>query len=392
MGVQGPQGQRGAPGAPGAQGSKGDRGTAGERGAKGHRGLAGLQGLPGGTGPPGDKGPVGHPGPPGSPGPAGPRGPPGRDGSQGPQGLVGAPGPRGPQGEAGKPGTPGNPGPAGPPGRPGEPFGYDAAALHAIMGQGQVKGPDPLSGDEPAKLFDASVPVEEKKRIVFEYYRKLVEEYERLRSPTGDKDAPAKTCRDLAMAHPELPDGTYWIDPNEGDVRDAIQVHCDMANKASCITPSPNKVPRKAHYLGRSKHTWFSEMPGGFQLTYKIDRVQLTFLQMLSTSAVQNVTYLCRGSVAFYDAAKKSHRRALKLMAYNDLELSAPMPDRETNPAFTYAALHDGCQTRQDEWSSSTLQYKSEKPQRLPIVDVAPRDIGFKGQEFGLEIGAACFF
>lgn len=98
------------------------------------------------------------------------------------------------------------------------------------------------------------------------------------------------------------------------------------------------------------------------QLTYKIDRVQLTFLQMLSTSAVQNVTYLCRGSVAFYDAAKKSHRRALKLMAYNDLELSAPVPDRETNPAFTYAALHDGCQ------ASATLSgLASEHGKRLRL-------------------------
>lgn len=254
-----------------------------------------------------------------------------------------------------------------------------------------MKGPDPLSGDEPSKLFDASVPVEEKKRIVFEYYRKLVEEYERLRSPTGDKDAPAKTCRDLALSHPELPDGSYWIDPNEGDPKDAIQVHCDMAAKASCINPSPSKVPKKAHYIGRSRHTWFSDMEGGFQFTYKIDRVQLTFLQMLSTGAVQNMTYLCRNSVAFLDATRGVHRRALKLMAYNDLELTAPAQD-ETNPAFTYTALEDNCKERKNEWSHSLLQYKSQKPQRLPIVDVAPKDIGSKNQEFGIEIGPACFY
>lgn len=285
---------------------------------------------------------------------------------------------------------PGNPGLPGPPGRPGEPFGYDAAALHAIMGQGQVKGPDPLVGDEPSKLFDKDVPLEEKKRIVFEYYKKLVEEYEKLRNPTGEKDAPAKTCRDLAISHPELPDGMYWIDPNEGDSKDAVQVYCNMAKGATCITPSPNKIPGKAYYIGRGKHTWFSDMKEGFQFTYKIDRVQLTFLQMLSSEAVQNITYLCRNSVAFFDAAKGFHKRALKLMAYNDLELTAALD--ETNPAFTYTAIQDDCQARQGTWSHSILQYKSKKPQRLPIVDVAPRDIGSKNQEFGLEIGPACFF
>ncbi|KAH6930044.1 hypothetical protein HPB50_008115 [Hyalomma asiaticum] len=107
--------------------------------------------------------------------------------------------------------------------------------------QGQVKGPDPLAGDEPAKLFDANVPLEEKQRVVFEYYRRLVDDYDRLRHPTGQKDAPARTCRDLAALHPKLQDGLYWIDPNEGNARDAVQVHCRMAAGASCVLPSPNK-------------------------------------------------------------------------------------------------------------------------------------------------------
>lgn len=255
-----------------------------------------------------------------------------------------------------------------------------------------MKGPDPLAGDEPAKLFDSNVPLEEKQRIVFDYYRRLVDEYDRLRHPTGQKDAPARTCRDLAISHPELQDGLYWIDPNEGNAKDAVQVQCRMATRATCVLPSPSQVPRKVHYVGRAKQTWFSEMEGGFQLSYKIDRIQLSFLQMLSSEASQNVTYHCRNSVAFWDAEKRSHRRALRLMSHNDLELRAPEQQGDTNPAFTFHALFDGCKGRSDQWSHSLLQYKSEKPQRLPIVDVAPRDIGLKNQEFGLDIGPACFY
>jgi len=42
-------------------------------------------------------------------------------------------------GEAGKMGLTGAVGPPGPPGPPGESLGYDAAALAALLGQGQSK-------------------------------------------------------------------------------------------------------------------------------------------------------------------------------------------------------------------------------------------------------------
>ncbi|KAH7951216.1 hypothetical protein HPB52_006844 [Rhipicephalus sanguineus] len=122
-----------------------------------------------------------------------------------------------------------------------------------MRGQGQVKGPDPLAGDEPAKLFDATVPLDEKRRIVFDYYRRLVDEYDKLRHPTGEKDAPARTCRDLAALHPELPDGLYWIDPNEGNARDAVQVQCRMDMGASCLLPSPNQGPEVRALEGAAK-------------------------------------------------------------------------------------------------------------------------------------------
>jgi collagen type II alpha len=63
----------------------------------------------------------------------------GRDGNPGTPGLPGPPGQRGPPGEEGRHGQPGSPGPPGPPGPPGESIGYDAAALAALLGQGQTK-------------------------------------------------------------------------------------------------------------------------------------------------------------------------------------------------------------------------------------------------------------
>jgi len=40
--------------------------------------------------------------------------------------------------------------------------------------------------------------------------------------------------------------------------------------------------------------------------------------------------------------------------------------------------------------NKTVIQYASKKTARLPIVDVAPRDIG-DDKEFGIEMGPVCF-
>ncbi len=74
------------------------------------------------------------------------------------------------------------------------------------------------------------------------------------------------------------------------------------------------------------------------QFTYKADRVQLTFLQLLSTDATQNVTYHCRNSVAYYSNAEDSLNQAAKFLTSNDLELQAE------SPKFRYEVTLDECQ------------------------------------------------
>lgn len=344
-GADGAPGPRGLYGPRGAEGGKGDKGELGEKGMKGHRGLSGLPGLSGAAGPPGDIGAPGHEGGAGKPGDQGPRGLPGRDGIPGPAGHSGPPGPRGATGNDGKPGTPGQIGPAGPPGPPGEGIGYDVAALTAMLSSrgGTSKGPaDDALGDDPLGLFgDGGISVEARRELVRTAYEQLKVQFERFKKPDGQKQSPAKTCRDLAVAHPQLPSGEYWIDPNEGDERDAILVYCDMRRQASCVLPKPQRTGHIAGNnaaSGTGDEQWLGEMPGGMRLTYKADSNQLGFLQILSGHAEQNVTYHCKNSVAYYDEARRTHRYGLKLLAWNDAELTAKGPQR-----LRYEALADGC-------------------------------------------------
>lgn len=48
-------------------------------------------------------------------------------------------------------------------------------------------------------------------------------------------------------------------------------------------------------------------------------------------------------------------------------------------------------QHRSDNWESSVIQFKTNNPQRLPIVDVALRDVGSNAQEFAIAVGPVCF-
>lgn len=270
------------------------------------------------------------------------------------------------------------------PGPPGESTGYDAAALAALMSQGNTKGPDPLANDQPARVLAEDLTKDQQKQLVLQAYRKLKDSFEEFAKPDGDKETPAKTCKDLKLAHPDKPSGEYWVDPNGGDPKDAILVHCDMDAEATCLLPKPTNSEEMS-MVTKEREVWFSDMPeGGFALSYKADSNQITFLQMLSSKASQDIIYHCSNSVAYNNAKRNNKRKAVTLMSWNDLEI-------RHRGKFSYRVPVDECQHEKSEWAHTVIRLKNTKPARLPIVDVAVRDIGNPSQKFKLEIGQVCF-
>jgi len=223
-----------------------------------------------------------------------------------------------------------------------------------------------------------------------EYLNKFASEVQSLVAPLGSRDQPIRSCKDLFKCFPDAPDGDYWIDSNEGSVKDAYVAQCIKHGEdgfpETCITPRMDSITPGPWYMGPSGHRYISSMNGLDKFSYEASEVQLTFLRLLSTKAHQNVTYHCKNSVAVRSGASGTTEQALKLLTTSDVELSLDAPSLEQ-----YEVIEDGCQYHTGEWGQTVLNFSTRRNTRLPIVDVAPSDIGREDQQFGVTLGPVCF-
>jgi collagen type II alpha len=232
-------------------------------------------------------------------------------------------------------------------------------------------------------MFAPELNDEERKALVIRAYKKLKASFQEFSLPDGGKSTPAKTCRDLSLAHPEKSTGDYWIDPNGADPKDSILVHCDMDTKSTCVQSKPELSPEFS-LASKEKEMWLGEKPdGAYNINYKADSNQMSFLQLLSGQAEQTITFHCRNTIA-YKNPRGAARKSISLMSWNDLEIKHRGKSR-------YTVLKDDCKDKSDNWAESVFKISSEKPTRLPIVDVKVKDFGSPNQMFKIEVGKVCF-
>uniref|UniRef100_A0A8C1ZYS1 Collagen, type XI, alpha 2 n=1 Tax=Cyprinus carpio TaxID=7962 RepID=A0A8C1ZYS1_CYPCA len=403
-GKTGPVGAEGPPGKPGTEGLRGLPGTVGEQGApgaagqKGPPGPMGPSGLPGLRGDPGAKGEKGHPGmlgligPPGEQGEKGDRGMPGPQGSSGLKGetvcevLRTSKGGAGPKGEKGVQGPPGPPGPAGEVIQP-LPIQFPKKSKRSIDAS-QMLSETEAADATGTEFLTASEGMEE----IFSTLNSLRQEIESMRFPLGTQESPARTCQDLHLSQPDLKDGEYWIDPNQGCPRDSFKVYCNFtAGGETCLYPSKAVENVKMNTWPKEKPgSWFSQFAQGSKFSYvdlsgePVGVVQLGFLRLLSVQARQNLTYHCQRSVAWADLTSGSrYQRALHFQGANDEELSY-----ETSPYIK--ALTDGCSYRKG-LDRTVLEVNTPQVEQLPLLDIRISDFGEDNQKFGFEVGPVCF-
>uniref|UniRef100_A0A452VML7 Collagen type V alpha 3 chain n=1 Tax=Ursus maritimus TaxID=29073 RepID=A0A452VML7_URSMA len=438
VGVIGPPGLQGLPGPPGEKGEVGDVGSmlltfeesrlflpltsVSAKGPKGEIGEKGDSGPSGAAGPPGKKGPPGEDGAKGnvvSPRRSGGRdrggtlghigligliGPPGEAGEKGDQGLPGVQGPPGPQGEPGPPGPIGSLGHPGPPGvavskrglwggvtvlgqlglQPSlsPPHRGPSTELHGLRRRRRsLPGPGTLEAPEGG--------LEE----VLASLTSLSFELEQMRRPPGTAERPGLVCSELHRNHPHLPDGEYWIDPNQGCARDSLRVFCNFtAGGETCLYPDKKfEMVKMASWSREKPGNWYSTFRRGKKFSYvdadgsPVSVVQMTFLKLLSATAHQSFTYSCQNSAAWLDEAAGDHSRSLRFLGANGEELSF-----NQMAAATITVPYDGCRLRKGQ-TKTLLEFSSSRVGFLPLWDVAATDFGQTNQKFGFELGPVCF-
>jgi len=112
----------------------------------------------------------------------------------------------------------------------------------------------------------------------------------------------------------------------------------------------------------------------------------MIFIRLLSKEASQTIIYHCKNSVGYKDEKTGNLKKAVILKGSNDLELKA-----EGNNRFRYTVVEDSCSQANGKVGKTVFEYRTQKTARLPIVDIAPVDIGGQDQEFGVDIGPVCF-
>jgi len=246
---------------------------------------------------------------------------------------------------------------------------------------------------------DAPEGEEPKVKTAIQSLKEVSDQVKKLKSPTGEKIAPARTCRELAAnvkdGYKQPEDGLYWIDPNGGGISDAIQVQCEfkfgdkLDKTQTCLTPTVETYEKKTWFRSPPRNDnakLFAERHAESQeFRYTTHKSQVKFLRQLSRQAKQRIFVQCKNMIAYEDESGNTDLE-IKLIGADEEEMKST-----GNKAFRYKVQRDECKTKNGQWGETVFEVKGRsKINRLPIMDIAFSDVG-SGQEFGVKVGKVCF-
>lgn len=201
----------------------------------------------------------------------------------------------------------------------------------------------------------------------------------------GSKDSPVRDCRELFTENPEFKSGTYWVDPDGGSIANAIQAYCRKEMKSTCINAKTSEFATKSYVTQQLDNQPFvAKHMGTAFFEYQAESSQLNFLRIHSERAKQTLTYRCINSVAVEDAYGRKNKSVI-LYTAGDKEYTA------TDSRFQYSVLQDDCKYAKSSEAQTVIEIDTKTATHLPIIDIAPGDIGTTHKEFGVQLGEVCF-
>jgi len=197
--------------------------------------------------------------------------------------------------------------------------------------------------------------------------------------PDGSKKYPAESCKDIQMCIPEAKSGNYWINPNGGDIDDAIEVHCDFTGPKveTCVRPTTSLDVKAMSTKQNDKFNWISEEVEDSKVIYAPSVSQWKNLRLKNQRGRQNITYACKNSPA-----------NVKAMSYNrnELHLKNKVKENRLN------VIKDECNNFDGVWRNAVFEYSTANLDKLPIRDIAVAGSANTDERFSLELGSVCFY
>lgn len=197
--------------------------------------------------------------------------------------------------------------------------------------------------------------------------------------PDGSKEHPATTCLELWLCHPEYSSGMYYIDPNQGSPADALLAHCSFSStsKQTCLHPQDSQLPMKAwmeEFSEEESFQWLSRLDQGFQFYYPgANVVQMRFLRLHSSTAIQKMTYSCH----------PGHRLG---QMERDVKFLT-----DTRRQSYLGSLKDCVPGEETVSGSRESVLEFEDLHLLPLRDMAVMGGGNFTHQFGITVGPVCF-
>ncbi|CDQ63721.1 unnamed protein product [Oncorhynchus mykiss] len=184
-----------------------------------------------------------------------------------------------------------------------------------------------------------------------------------LKNPLGTSDNPARICRDLHSCEQKMSDGTYWIDPNLGYSSDTIEVTCNFTGGGqTCLKP-----------VTVSK------------LEISVGRVQMNFLHLLSSKAVQHVTIHCLNVPIWRTSEDQPPSKgSVHFRAWSGEIIEA---GGEMEPHV----IEDSCWMKDGRWHHTHFVFHTQDPNLLPVVNIYNLPKTTLGSHYHLEVGPVCF-
>ncbi|XP_065219788.1 collagen alpha-2(I) chain-like [Planococcus citri] len=206
---------------------------------------------------------------------------------------------------------------------------------------------------------------------------------------SGKNSTQFSTCVDILKKDTTIKNGWFWINPGNDYEDKPFKVWCDFHRNETCVFPQLSSlVSVPVNVACSPEEIWMGTM--GQKISYPFDNSQKRVLQETSRLCHQNISIYCKNLVAFHDATQRTFDKSVKILAWNDVELTPLGPY-----TLRLKAVRDDCKYRDNsnEWKKTVIKYSTNRCDRLPFTDVAIRDGGRRGlgQWFYVQVAPVCF-